>query len=214
MLVRRAFFCVSNPAEQNRQFAPLQKVHIRKLWSICFLSMLYSSINSRSCTRKSQVFPSASIEKNLRLTKYTRFEYIYFLATACSLWLKSIPDFSILFSHGGVWLKSIPDLSFSILFSHGSLWLKSIPDFCILFSHGSLWLKSIPDFSILFNHGGLWLKSIPDFSILFSHGGLWLIRSIQVCHLKRAFRCVSAPQSRISNLQHSYAKSMHGLQAF
>jgi hypothetical protein len=37
------------------------------------------------------------------------------------------------FSHGGLWLKSIPDLT--ILFSHGGLWLKSMPDFGIHFSH-------------------------------------------------------------------------------
>jgi hypothetical protein len=43
---------------------------------------------------------------------------VYFSATD-RLWLKSVPDFSILFSHGGLWLKSISD--FIILFSHGGL---------------------------------------------------------------------------------------------
>jgi hypothetical protein len=38
------------------------------------------------------------------------------------MWLKSISDLTILFSHGGLWLKSIPDLT--TLFSHGVLWQK------------------------------------------------------------------------------------------
>jgi hypothetical protein len=44
---------------------------------------------------------------------------------------KSILDFSILFSHGGLWLKNISD--FTILFwDDTGLWLKSISDFTIL----------------------------------------------------------------------------------
>ena len=54
---------------------------------------------------------------------------------------------SVSHEHVHMWLKSISD--FSILFSHGRPWLKSISDFNILFSHASQWLKSIPDFTIL-----------------------------------------------------------------
>ena len=76
---------------------------------------------------------------------------------------KSIPDFTILFSHGGLWLK-VYQISLYFL-ATGSV-AKSISDFTILFSHEGLWLKSISDFTILFSHEGLWLKSISDFSIL------------------------------------------------
>jgi hypothetical protein len=53
--------------------------------------------------------------------------------------LMRIPFFGVSWARSymhilGVWLKSISD--FTTLFSHGGLWLKSISDFTILFSHG------------------------------------------------------------------------------
>ena len=73
-------------------------------------------------------WPRGSVAK-----KYTRFHYPFWPRRSVAK--KSIPDFSILFGHGGLWLKSIADY-FTILFSHGDLWLKSTADFTILFSHG------------------------------------------------------------------------------
>ena len=56
-------------------------------------------------------------------------DFTTLLATASVA--KQYIRFHYTFSHGGLWLKSISD--FSILFSHGS-----ISDFSILFSHDNL----------------------------------------------------------------------------
>ena len=74
--------------------------------------------------------------------------------------------FHYTFSHGGLWLISIADLT--ILFSHGRRTVaKSISDFTILLATAALWLKGISDLTIPFSHSRRSVaKSISDFTIL------------------------------------------------
>ena len=62
----RSTYCVSSPAEQNHEFGPLYKFHIWNLWSLGFLSLPYTSINSPFLDIKIAGLSKWVIEKKLR----------------------------------------------------------------------------------------------------------------------------------------------------
>ena len=73
--------------------------------------------------------------------------------------------FHYTFSHGCLWLKSISD--FTILFSHGCTFCgKNIYQISLYFKPWKSVAKNHVTFHYTFSHGGLWLKSISDFTIL------------------------------------------------